>query len=131
MQSKAKTVAAYLAEQPPERQAELARLRELICEAAPAAEECMRYGMPAYEIGELLFSFAAQKNYFAFYLLDTKLVEHYRAQLGKLSVGKGCIRFRKFDDLPAEVLRQMLVEAVWRRTAGITAAPCDDAGGPT
>ncbi len=124
MQSKAKTVAAYLAELSPDRKAAMTQLRTVIREVAPMAAERMQYGIPAYEVGELLCVFAAQKNYFAFYLLDTEIVAKFRPQLGKLSMGKGCIRFRAIEELPMDLVRQMLVEAVQRRTAGVTTKPC-------
>ncbi len=124
MQSKARTVAAYLAGLSPERKAAMTRLRTVIREAVPMATERMQYGMPTYDVGELLCAFAAQKNYFAFYLLDTEVVAKFRSQLGKLSMGKACIRFRAIEELPMDLVRQMIAEAVQRRTTGITTKPC-------
>ena len=129
MQSKATTVDRYLAELPLERRAVLQQLRGLVQSAAPDATECMRYGMPAYALGELLCAMAAQKGHYSLYLGDTKLLERFRPQLGKLSVGKGCIRFKHLEQVPLPVLRQILSEAAKRRTQGVTAAPCDGGDG--
>ena len=131
MQSKARTVPAYIAELSAEPRRDLSKLRALIREVAPTAVECMRYGLPGYDQGGLLCAFAAQRNYLAFYLLDPEVVEKFRPRLGGLSSGKGCIRFRRFAELPVEVVRRMLAEAVRRRDTGITSGPCDEpsAGG--
>ena len=126
MQSKAPNVAAYLAELPAEAKGDLAKVRRLIRNSVPDAVECMRYGLPAYELGELLCSFAAQRNYLALYLLDPEVVAKFRTRLGKLSSGKGCIRFKRFEELPIETIRMMLGEAALRRRAGTTSGPCDE-----
>jgi uncharacterized protein YdhG (YjbR/CyaY superfamily) len=127
MQSKATTVEAYLKELPEERRRVMKQLRGLVRKSAPAATECMRYGMPCYELGELLCAMAAQKGYYALYVGDGKLVDRFRPQLSKLSVGKGCIRFKKLEELPLDVVGQLLSEAASRRTRGVTTAACDGA----
>jgi uncharacterized protein YdhG (YjbR/CyaY superfamily) len=127
MQSQATTVAEYLAELPDDRRAVMKKLRALVRKSAPSATECMRYGMPSYEVGELLCAIAAQKSHYSVYLMDTKLLESYRKQLGALSVGKGCIRFKKIEAAPLDLLRQIVSEAASRRTRGVTAVPCDGA----
>jgi uncharacterized protein YdhG (YjbR/CyaY superfamily) len=129
VQSKATTVDQYLAELPEARRACMTQLRVLIREAAPTATECMRYGVPSYEVGELLCSVAAQKQHYSLYVMDTKLLDRFRSQLGKLSVGKGCIRFRKLEDAPVGLLRQILSEAAARRVKGVTKAACDQGDG--
>lgn len=53
----------------------------------------------------------------ALYCCDV-LLEQYRPQLGKLSCGKGCIRFRKLEDLPMDVISSLLKELAKRRMKG-------------
>jgi uncharacterized protein YdhG (YjbR/CyaY superfamily) len=129
MQSKATTVDQYVSELPEARRAAMTQLRALIRESAPTAKECMRYGVPSYELGELFCAVAAQKQHYSLYVMDTKLLDRFRSRLGKLSVGKGCIRFRKPEDAPLALLRQILSEAAARRTGGVTKAPCDERDG--
>ena len=124
MQSKAKTVEGYLAELPEERRAVLALLRGLFRKSAPTATEGMQYGMPCYSIGEPLCAVAAQKGHYSVYVADSKAVERFRSQLGKLSVGKGCIRFRKTEDvLPGRLeenpLRGRQSTDEWQDDAGL------------
>jgi len=40
------------------------------------------------------------------------LLEAYRPRLGKLNLGKGCIRFRHLKDLPMDVVEELMREAV-------------------
>jgi uncharacterized protein YdhG (YjbR/CyaY superfamily) len=125
MQSKARTVDLYIAELPEERRGVVKRLRSLVQKSAPRATESMRYGMPTYELGELLCAFAAQKGHYSLYVMDTKLVDAFRPQLGKLSVGKGCIRFKKVEEVPLDVVGALLGKAAARRAGGVTEVPCD------
>lgn len=118
MQSKAKTVDAYLAELPEERRKVVALLRDLIRKSVPNAKEDMQYGMPCYSLGAMVCAVAAQKGHYSLYVNDAKAVERFRSQLGKLSVGKGCIRFRKTEGLPLETIGHILSAAASRRASG-------------
>lgn len=115
MTSTAATVPAYLKELSAERRAALTQLRTLIRKTAPDAAECMNYGMPCYTN---LCAFASQKQYMALYAEPT-VVDHYRKELGKLSCGKGCIRFRHLRDLPLKVVEKILQDTVVLRKKGI------------
>lgn len=110
MQSEAKSVAQYLAALPVDRKAALGKLRALIKQVAPEAQETMAYRMPTYELHGLFCAFASQKNYLALYLCEPKVVAAYRRSLGKLDCGKSCLRFRRLAELPLEVIQRMLEE---------------------
>ncbi len=109
MQSSAKTVDEYLDEIPADRRSALEALRTLIHSIAPTVTEAMLYGMPAFLLGEPFCAFASQKQYMSLYCCDD-LLDQYRPRLGKLSCGKCCIRFRKYEDLPLEVITELLKE---------------------
>ena len=115
MTSAATTVAAYLKELPEDRRVDLGRLRALIRKTAPDFKEGMKYGMPYYTD---LCAFASQKQNMAFYA-DPPVVDKYRKELGKLSVGKGCIRFRRLKDLPFDVVEKILLDTVTLRKNGV------------
>ena len=68
--------------------------------------------MPYYVYHGDLVAFASHKNHFSVYVMGKRLTEH-RDALGKLNCGKGCIRFKKLEELPLDVLRQIV-----RDTAG-------------
>ncbi len=112
MQSQCNTVDEYMLSLEENRRQALSIVRQLILENAPNAKELMNYGMPAYELNGMLCAFASQKNYMSLYMLNTPVLEKYKAKLGKLSVGKGCIRFKKIEDLPLDIIKEVIIESV-------------------
>jgi uncharacterized protein YdhG (YjbR/CyaY superfamily) len=121
----AETVEAYLEELPEERRKVIAQVRETILEHLPEGyEESMSWGMISYEIplerypdtynGKPLayITLAAQKRHYALYLMGVYQDEGLASQLragfeaaGKsLDMGKSCLRFRKLEDVPLDVI---------------------------
>ncbi|MCL5995679.1 MAG: DUF1801 domain-containing protein [Chloroflexi bacterium] len=127
--SSATTVEQYLNELPPDRRAVISALREVILSHLPDGyREGMNWGMITYEIpldrypdtynGQPLgyVAVAAQKNYFSLYLMgvyqdskqETWLKQGFEQAGKKLDMGKSCVRFRKLDDLPLDVVGQVI-----------------------
>lgn len=123
--SEAATVEEYLDELPEERREVVARVREVILRNLPRGyRETMNWGMVCYEVplenypdtynGQPLgyAALAAQKNYVALHLmcayqdseLEKKLREGFARAGKKLDMGKSCIRFKRLEDLPLEVI---------------------------
>ena len=128
-QSKARTVEEYLAELPPDRREAIAAVREVIQDHLPEGyEETMQYGMISYVIPLAkypvtynkqplgLASLASQKSYMSLYLMnvygdkDTEqwFVERYRASGKKLDMGKSCVRFKRLEDLPLDLIGEAI-----------------------
>ena len=106
-------VDAYLAQVTGPRQEAVVRLRELCLEHLPGFTEGMKYGMPGYwrgpvAEGEGEIGFAAQKQYLSFYVVRTDVMAAHRDRLEGLSVGKGCIRYRRPEQLDTDVVRSIL-----------------------
>ena len=116
MQSKAATISEYLEELPADRRSALNELRALIRRVAPQAEEWMQYGLPAF--GDVC-AMASQKNYMALYVCEGDIVKAHLPQLGKVSCGKGCIRFKRLADLNLSSVESILREVLERRKQGI------------
>lgn len=104
-------VNAYLDTLTDDRRHALETLRKMVLKAAPEAKESMRYGMPTFDYAGGFFAMASQKSYVSLYM-DVGVVEKHRAELGKLECGKSCIRFKRLEQLPLEVIQAMMVEAV-------------------
>ena len=125
MQSKADTVSEYLAELPADRRAAIETVRDtILAHLPPGYAESMRWGMITYEVpleaypdtynGQPLMyaALASQKNHMAVYLSGIysddeareRFEEAYRATGKRYDVGKSCVRFKKLDDLPLEVI---------------------------
>ncbi len=123
--TKATTVDEYLASLPDERRAVIAAVRDLILRRLPAGyRESINWAMIAYEVpldrfpetynGQPLgyAALAAQKNHYALYLNcagmgaehEAKFRKAYLATGKKLDMGKSCVRFKRLDDLPLDVI---------------------------
>jgi uncharacterized protein YdhG (YjbR/CyaY superfamily) len=114
------TVEHYLADAPERRREVLGALRRACLAELDGFAETMAYRMPSYERdGEVEVAFANQKQYISLYILRTDVMATHRARLEGLSVGKGCIRYRKPADVDLDLVRSML-----RATAASTGPVC-------
>lgn len=131
MTSNAKTVEEYIERLPDDRREAIARLRAVIKKNLPKGfAEQMLYGMICYVVPHSAYpagyhcdpkkpltfaGLASQKNYMSLYLMtiyqSPDLVENLQAALAaknkKLDMGKGCLRFKKLEDLPLDVIGAM------------------------
>ena len=125
MKSDAATVGDYLASLPEDRREAVAVVRSVILDRLPDgyAEE-MRWGMVSYEVPlaiqpdtyngkPLLYAaLASQKRHMAVYLSGVyadpearaDFERAYRASGKRFDMGKSCVRFRRLEDLPLEVI---------------------------
>ncbi len=125
MRSDATTVDGYLESLPDDRRKAISEVREVILANLPDGyEEAMNWGMITYQVPletypdtyndqPLMYAgLASQKNHMAVYLTGvytsdgdrTVFEEEYRATGKRLDMGKSCVRFRKLDDLPLDVV---------------------------
>ena len=132
MQSQASTVTAYLAALPIERKPVVANVRRAIKRALPAGfVEIMQYGVISYVVPLAKFpagyhtapntplpfiALASQKNYVVLYhmglygnrTLTAWFTKAYAAaDVGKLDMGKSCIRFKKIQQVPVALIAEL------------------------
>lgn len=87
---KFKTHDDYLSTLSPDKRAALKKLRRAIKAAAPAADECISYGIPAFRLNrKLLVFYGAGKNHCAFYPGST--IQSLKADLRSFDTSKGTI----------------------------------------
>jgi hypothetical protein len=129
MRSDAGTVEGYLAALPADRREAIEAVRAVILENLPSGySEVMNWGMITYEVpleiypdtynGQpLMFAaLASQKNYMAVYLTGIYMSDAardafekaYRATGKRFDVGRSCVRFRKLEDLPLELIGETI-----------------------
>ncbi len=129
MQSDATTVEEYLSELEPARRETVSAVRQVILDNLPPGyEETMQYGMVSYVVplnvladtynGQPLMyvALASQKRYTSLYLtnvygdesVEMWFRESYLATGKKLNMGKSCVRFSKLDDLPLELVGEVV-----------------------
>ena len=113
---KAKTIDEYLATLSEDKRAALEKLRKAIKAAAPKAEECISYQLPAFRLnGRMLVWFGATAKHCAFY--PGAVVEAFKSELKDYDTSKGTIRFQPDHPLPAALVRK-LVKARITENAG-------------
>jgi uncharacterized protein YdhG (YjbR/CyaY superfamily) len=106
---KAKTVDDYLATVlDADKRAALQKLRQTIKSAAPKAEECISYQIPAFRLNGMLVGYGATRNHCAFYLMSASTVETYKNDLKEYDTSKGTIRFQPDSPLPAALVRKLV-----------------------
>jgi uncharacterized protein YdhG (YjbR/CyaY superfamily) len=114
--TKATTIDEYLAALPADKRAALQFVRRAIKAAAPRAEECISYGIPAFRLdGKLLVHFGAAARHCAFY--PGAVVESFRDELRGYDTSKGTIRFQPDAPLPAGLVRKLVLAQAARRAA--------------
>jgi uncharacterized protein YdhG (YjbR/CyaY superfamily) len=125
MRSEAKNADEYISELPEDRKEQIKTVRKVILEHLPDGyEEVCNWGMITYQVPldkfpdtynkqPLMYAaLASQKNHMAVYLsgiyMDPKLsddfVKEYKATGKKMNVGKSCVRFKKIENLPLDVI---------------------------
>jgi uncharacterized protein YdhG (YjbR/CyaY superfamily) len=117
------SVEDYLAALPEEPRAALEKLRKTIRAAAPQATEKISYAMPAFEQnGRFLVSYAAFKDHCSLYPASTAVMETLGDELEPYFSGKGTLRLRADEPIPAALVRKIvrvrLEENAGRRPAG-------------
>ena len=127
MKSTATTVEEYLAELSPERQEAVSAIRQTVLSNLPDGyEEIMDFGMIVYVVplervpktynGHPLMyaAISSEKNYVSVHLMNVYadpettqwFVDSYKATGKKLDMGKSCVRFKKLNDLPLDLIGQ-------------------------
>lgn len=111
MHSSAPDVDTYLAEVPDECRPVLTALRDTCRAELTGFTETMRYGMPTWERdGETEVAWASQARHLSLYVLRT-----HRESLAGFDVGKGCIRYRRPEQVDLQVVRRMLADTAATR----------------
>lgn len=132
MKYEANSVDDYIAQLPEERKVVLEKMRAIILENLPKGfSERLGYGMPAYVVPHEIYpagyhcdtklplpfmNIASQKNFVALYhmgiyanpeLMEWFVAEYPKHCKRKLDMGKSCIRFKKMDDIPYDLIAEL------------------------
>lgn len=133
MQYKVQTVEEYLVAIPSERKPYVQKLREAVLDNIPKGfEETIQYNMIGYVVPHSIYpdgyhcnpaeplpfsAIASQKNSINFYhsgiYADEKLKDWFVAEYAKhctrkLDMGKSCVRFKKFEEIPYKLIGQLM-----------------------
>jgi uncharacterized protein YdhG (YjbR/CyaY superfamily) len=103
-----KTVDAYLASLPANQRASLEKLRATIRAAAPGAEECVSYSLPAFRQGGMLVAYGARPKHCSFFVMSSTLLGRFREDVKGLDTSTGTIRFQPEKPLPASLVTKLV-----------------------
>lgn len=133
MKIKAESVEEYLENIPEERKPAMNKLRKIVKDNIPKGfEECLSYGMIGYVVPHIIYpdgyhcntklplpfiNIANQKNFIALYhmgiyadevLMNWFVEEYPKHSKYKLDMGKSCIRFKKIDHIPYDLIESLI-----------------------
>jgi uncharacterized protein YdhG (YjbR/CyaY superfamily) len=122
MSAKPQTIDEYLAPLSDDKRAALEKLRRAVKSAAPEAEECISYQIPAFRLGgRLLVAFGAAANHCAFYP-GALPVKAHEDELKAYDTSKGTIRFQADSPLQATLVRKLVKTRIAEHAAKRSAA---------
>ena len=123
----------YIHQLPDERQDSFNKLRNTIVKHLPLGfEERMSYGMIGYVVPKSLYpagyhcdpklplpfvNIASQKNFISLYHMgiytDPEMLQWFQSEYAqqckyKLDMGKSCVRFKKMDDIPFDLIAELM-----------------------
>ena len=126
------TIESYINSLPKDRKESVHKIIEFVEENIPVGyAKIMNYSMPSFVIPHLIYpagyhvtpvlplpfiGVASQKNHIGFYHMglyaDSKLLDWFNSEYpkyskSKLDMGKSCIRFKKMDDIPYELVAEL------------------------
>lgn len=98
----------YIAVFPPETQALLTQIRELIRATAPDATETISYAIPTFDLnGKHLVHFAGFPKHVGFYPIPSGM-EAFKEELAPYKQGKGSVQFPLDEPLPVDLIRRIV-----------------------
>jgi uncharacterized protein YdhG (YjbR/CyaY superfamily) len=132
MKIAANSVEEYLKALPQDRLDAVTKIRAAILKKLPKGfEECLNYGMIGYVVPHSIYpkgyhcdpkqplpfmNIASQKNFISLYhmglyinpdLLTWFVAEYPKHSAAKLDMGKGCVRFKKLDQIPYKLIEEL------------------------
>jgi uncharacterized protein YdhG (YjbR/CyaY superfamily) len=99
----------YLASLAEPQRTVLAELRQTITELVPEAQECISYGLPAYQLdGTTIAGFAAFKNHLSYLPHSGSVLDVLGDELGDFQGTKGSLHFSTGRPLPRRLVARLL-----------------------
>ncbi len=101
------TIDEYIAGFPPDVQKILKKIRATIRQAAPGAEETIKYRMPTFTLNGNLVFFAAFKQHIGFYPIPTGIAQ-FKRELAPYKVAKGSVQFPLDQPIPYDLITKIV-----------------------
>jgi uncharacterized protein YdhG (YjbR/CyaY superfamily) len=107
-QAKPKSVTEYIDAAPKETRKPLREMRACLRKTAPGAEESLKWGMPAFSLDRILFTYAGFKHHIGFYPTPGA-IKAFAKDLTKFKTSRGGIQFPLEKPLPLPIIRKIAV----------------------
>jgi uncharacterized protein YdhG (YjbR/CyaY superfamily) len=102
------TIDEYISTFPPDVQQIVEKLREVIQDSAPNAQEAISYGIPAFKLNGDLVYFAAFKKHIGFYPRGPSAIEAFKEELSGYELSKGTIQFPLDQPIPVDLVKRIV-----------------------
>lgn len=107
--SKPNTIDEYIEAAAPSARPLLRELRDTLKEAVPDAEESIKWSQPALSLKQILFMFAAYKNFVSF-APTPAVVSLFKDRLGEIETTRCTVKFRYTEPLPRDIVKDMALQ---------------------
>jgi len=102
-----KTVDEYFSGLPKSTRDSMQKLRDVIKQVAPKAEEAISYNMPAFKCNGMLVWYAAYKKHIGFYPRPSG-IEAFKDELADYKTSKGAIQFPLEKGIPVNLVKKIV-----------------------
>jgi uncharacterized protein YdhG (YjbR/CyaY superfamily) len=119
--SGSKDIDQYIAAFPKDVQQRLSGIRKVVREAAPEAEEAIKYRMPTFVLNGNLVHFAAYAHHIGFYPAPTG-IDKFKAELSKFKGAKGSVQFPLDEPVPFDLIGRIVKYRVQQNLAKAAAS---------
>lgn len=105
--NKLKAVDKYIAKFPKDKQIILEKIRIVIREVVPDAEECISYQIPTFKQNGILVSFAAFEKHIGFYPTPSG-IERFKPEFSEYKSSKGSVQFPLEKPIPYDLIKDVV-----------------------
>lgn len=103
-----KTIDDYIRQFDIPAQEKLERLRRVILELIPNAEQTMGYGIPTFKLNKNIIHFAYFKAHIGIYP-GPKAIEHFKEELKNFKTAKGTIQIKHEEQMPYDLIKKIVL----------------------
>lgn len=102
------SVDEYINKQPSPQKEILTKIRHVIKDLIPSAEEKMSYGVPAFKLDGETIMYAAFKHHVGIYP-EPAVIQHFETELHEFETAKGTIQFNLDKPIPYDLIKQIVM----------------------
>jgi uncharacterized protein YdhG (YjbR/CyaY superfamily) len=107
MEPKSNSIDTYISSFPDEVQVILREIRRILRDAAPDAEEAIKYQIPTFVLGENLVHFAAFEKHIGLYPTPSA-IERFKDELSGFKSAKGSVQFPIGSPMPYVLIKRIV-----------------------